>query len=300
MQKDKQFHYLHLHFLVFIAGFTAILGKLIAIDALPLVWYRMSIASLLIFVFVKAKKINLKFSKTAIASFCLVGLIIALHWISFFLAIKVSNVSITLAVISSGAFFGSFLEPIFFKRKIFWYEVFFGIIVMVGLFVIFTIEIEYISGILLALASAFFGSLFTVLNGKLIKKHNSIAITLYEMVAGSLFVSIFLLVRGDFSIGFFSLLAADWGYLFILASVCTAYAFIAGIHIMKWISPYTVMLTYNLEPVYGILLALVIFKDSEKMNPQFYLGALIILSTVIANGIIKAYQQRKNNRISSS
>jgi drug/metabolite transporter (DMT)-like permease len=120
------------------------------------------------------------------------------------------------------------------------------------------------------------------------------------MMAGFLFISAFLLVTGEFSPEFFAVSASDWMYLFILASVATAYAFIAAVHLMKWISPYTVMLSYNMEPVYGIILALLIFKDSEQMSPQFYYGALIILSTVIANGLVKRYLERKNNRISPS
>jgi drug/metabolite transporter (DMT)-like permease len=300
MPKDRLLHYSHLHFIVLIAGFTAILGKLISIEAMSIVWYRMVMATVVIFIYIKARKIETMFSVKAIASFCLVGLIIALHWFTFFLAIKVSNVSITLAVISTGAFFVSFLEPLFFKRKIFWYEVVFGIMVIGGLYVIFDIESHHLNGILLALASAFLGGLFTVLNAKLRSKYDPVAITLYEIAAGSIFVTIFLLINGEFSIGFFHLIPTDWFYLFILASVCTAYAFIVGIHIMKWISPYTVMLTYNLEPVYGILLALIIFKDTERMNPQFYYGALIILVTVITNGIIKIYLKRKNNRTYTS
>ncbi|MEL6812905.1 MAG: DMT family transporter [Bacteroidota bacterium] len=298
MQKDKLFHYSHLHFLVFIAGFTAILGKLISIEALPLVWYRMGMASLLIFLFVKIRKISVRYSAKALLSFGLVGLVIALHWISFFWAIKVSNVSVTLAVISSGAFFVSFLEPIFFKRRIYGYEVLLGIMAIIGLYVIFSLETQYITGILLALASAFFGGLFAVLNGKLTRKYDPVGITFYEMLAGTICVTIFLFVAGEFHAGVFTLETSDWLYLFVLASVCTAYAFIAGVHIMKWISPYTVMLTYNMEPVYGILLALVIFKDSEKMSPGFYYGALIILLTVVANALVKIYIERKNKRIS--
>ncbi|NNM22595.1 MAG: DMT family transporter [Flavobacteriaceae bacterium] len=300
MQNAKLLHHTHLHFLVFIAGFTAILGKLISIEALPLVWYRMGIAAILILVFIKLKRRRLKFSPRTIAAFCVIGFIIALHWLTFFWAIKVSNVSITLAVISSGAFFASFLEPLFFKRRIYWYEVFFGILAVLGIYVIFRIETAYFTGILLALAAAFFGGLFVVLNGKLIQKHDPVGMTLYEMIAGTLFLTVFLGFGGDFSIDFFLLSAPDWGYLLVLASVCTAYAFIAGTHLMRWISPYSVMLTYNLEPVYGIILALLIFNDSERMSPQFYMGALIIILTVAANGIVKYYIERKNNRISSS
>ena len=300
MQKDSLVHHAHLHLLVFIGGFTAILGKLISIDALPLVWYRMGIAAVLIFLFLKFKKISARFTARTIAGFCLVGFVIAMHWLCFFWAIKVSNVSITLAVISSGAFFASFLEPIFFRRRIYWYEVFFGMIAILGLYVIFSIETEYVTGILLSLASAFFGGLFSVVNGKFTKMHNPVAISMYEMLAGFLFITVFLLLSGEFSPQFFAVSASDWMYLFVLASVATAYAFIAAVHLMKWISPYTVMLSYNMEPVYGIILALLIFKDSEQMSPQFYYGALIILSTVIANGLVKRYLQRKNKRISPS
>lgn len=300
MRNDRIFHYGHLHFLVFIAGFTAILGKLITIDALPLVWYRMGFATILIWIFVKFRKISLVFSTKALVQFSIVGLVIALHWICFFLAIKVSNVSITLAVISSGALFVAFLEPIFFRRKVFWYEVFFGILAISGVYVIFRIETDYLMGILLALASAFFGGLFAVFNGKLTTQYNPVAITFYEMIAGTFCVTIYLAISGDFNASFFTLIPMDWVYLLILASICTAYAFIAGVHIMKWISPYTVMLTYNMEPIYGILLALLILKDSEKMSSQFYWGALIILLTVAANGFVKLYLSRKNKGISHS
>lgn len=300
MRKDKVFHYGHLHFLVFIAGFTAVLGKLISIEALPLVWYRMGIAAVLIFLFVKLRKIDFKLPPRAIWLLGLIGTIIALHWITFFWAIKVSNVSITLAVISSGAFFASFLEPLFYKRRVYWYEVFFGICAISGLYVIFSIEMEYMEGILLALASAFLAGLFAVLNGKITKKYHPVTITLYEMIAGTIIVSLFLALSGEFSTEFFTLIPSDWIYLIILASVCTAYAFIAGVHLLKWISPYTVMLTYNMEPVYGILLALIILRDSEQMSTQFYYGAAIILVTVAANGIVKMYLQRKNKRTSPS
>ncbi len=299
MQRGRLVHFAHLHFLVFIAGFTAVLGKLISIEALPLVWYRMGIATLLIYGFVYFRKINLRFSKRAIASFGLVGFVIAVHWVTFFWAIKVSNVSITLAVLSSGAFFASFLEPIFFKRKVFAYEVFFGILAIVGLYVIFRIETQYVTGILLALASAFCSGLFSVLNGRLRIQYNPVAITFYEMVAGTLFISLILLLNGDFDMAFFTLPSSDWLYLLILASACTAYAFIAGVYLMKWISPYSIVLSYNMEPIYGILLALLIFNDSENMSPQFYYGALIILLTVAANGVVKIYLKRKDKRTSA-
>ncbi|MDC8006396.1 DMT family transporter [Aureisphaera galaxeae] len=300
MQNAKLLNYLHLQFIVFIWGFTAVLGALISLDAIPLVWYRMSIASVLVLIFALLARKRLKFSPRTIIGFFIVGLIIALHWLTFFGAIKVSNVSITLSLMSTGAFFTAFLEPLYYKRKIIWYEVLFGLMVIVGLYIIFRAEAGYTYGIILALISAFLGAVFSVLNGKLVEKYNATSISLYELSFGVLCISIYLLMTGGFDSNFFQVSSSDWLYLFILASICTAYAFIAAVHVMKWVSPYTVMLTVNLEPVYGILLALIILKDSEYMHPQFYYGALIILVTVVANGIIKTKRQRKKNTISST
>jgi len=287
MRNVKLLNYLHLHFIVFIWGFTAVLGALISIDAIPLVWHRMSLGAIFILGYMLLKRDKLKVSIKSLLKFCFVGFLIAMHWFAFFYAIKVSNVSITLAMMSTGAFFASLLEPIIFKRKIVSYEVIFGLVVMVGLYIIFRVESEYLTGILFALFASFLGALFAILNGILVKTHNASVITFYEMVFGVLCISIYLLFTDGFSYSFFILSANDWIYLLILASICTAYAFIASIHVMKWISPYTVMLTTNMEPVYGIILALLILGDKEYMSGSFYLGAIIILLTVIANGIIK-------------
>jgi drug/metabolite transporter (DMT)-like permease len=297
MRNDKLLNYLHLHFIVFIWGFTAVLGALISLEAIPLVWYRMLLATLIVFVFLKFRKENLKFSLKTLAGFGLAGIIIALHWLTFFGAIKASNVSVTLAVLSTGAFFASLLEPLLYGRKIILYEVLFGLIVIVGLYIIFDVEASYTLGIILALCSAFLSALFSVINGKYVLKHKASVISFYELMFGVLGISIYLAFSGKFTAEFFTISAHDWIYLFILASACTAYAFIASIHVMKWISPYTVMLTINMEPVYGIILALIVLGDSENMSPQFYYGAVIILLTVIANGIIKITQERKRRRL---
>lgn len=300
MRNDKLLNYLHLHFIVFIWGFTAVLGALISLEAIPLVWYRMLLASIIIFVFLKFRKEKLKFSLKTLGGFALAGIIIALHWLTFFGAIKASNVSVTLAVLSTGAFFASILEPLFYKRKIIIYEVFFGLIVVAGLYIIFDVEASYTLGIVLALISAFLSALFSVINGKFVLKNKASVISFYELMFGVLGISIYLAFSGKFTLEFFTVSAHDWIYLIILASACTAYAFIASIHVMKWISPYTVMLTINMEPVYGIILALIVLGDSENMSTQFYYGALIILLTVVANGIIKITQERKRRRLSNT
>ena len=149
MPNVKFKNHLHLHFLVFIAGFTAILGELITIQAIPLVWYRMTIAGILMFIFLRYKRIKLSIPLNVKIRFFLAGVVIALHWITFFAAIKTSNISVTLAMFSTGAFFASFIEPLFYRRRIISYEIIFGLIVMVGVAMIMQIEGEYFYGIIL-------------------------------------------------------------------------------------------------------------------------------------------------------
>lgn len=288
MPNDKLKHYLHLHFLVFIAGFTAILGELITIGSIPLVWFRMLIAVVLMLIFAGITKTNINLSKATILKFAVAGIIIALHWITFFEAINQSNVSLTLATFSTGAFFASFIEPIFFKRKIRFYEILFGLLVVVGLILITRSEMRYINGIILGITSAFLSSLFAVINGRFIEKYNATTISIYEFLSGIIFISLFLLIfKGGFSVEYFILSTSDWIYLFILGSICTAYAFIGSVHIMRFISPYTVVLSYNLEPVYGIILAVILFPEKEIMSPLFYAGVALILLIVLADAILK-------------
>ncbi|RED42833.1 EamA-like transporter family protein [Winogradskyella eximia] len=294
MPNAKLKHYLHLHFLVLIAGFTAILGELITIGALELVWYRMAIAGILMFVYIKIVRINIKISKKTFLQFSAAGVIIALHWITFFEAINQANVSIALAMFSSGAFFASFIEPLFFKRRILGYEIIFGIIVVFGVVLITSSEMGYVNGIILGLFSALFSTLFAVINGRFIEKHNATVISFYEFISGVLFLTVFILLSGKtFNAEFFTLSNSDWMYLFILASICTAYAFIGSVDVMRYISPFTVILSYNLEPLYGIAIALFLFPETEKMSPQFYIGAILVLITVLFDAVFKNYKIRK-------
>ena len=295
MLNAKAKNYLHLHFLVFIAGFTAILGKEISIDAISLVWYRMIIAGVLMFLFVKFSRINLNVGINVIFKFSLAGILIAIHWITFFESINQSNVSIALAMFSTGAFFASIIEPIFFKRKIIKYEILFGVIVVLGVWLITQSELKYLNGIILGIVSALFSTLFAVVNGQFVKNYNASSISLYEFISGVFFISLFIIFfKGGFNFEYFTLSSKDWILILILASVCTAYAFIGSVHVMRYLTPYTVMLTYNLEPVYGILLALILSPENEIMSPQFYYGAILIISTVLLNGIIKNYKLVKN------
>lgn len=288
MLSDNFKSYLHLHLIVFIWGFTAVLGALISLDALPLVWFRMLFAVGFIAIYIYFKKLPLRISTKALLQFIFAGLIIALHWFTFFHAIKISNVSITLACLSTGAFFASLIEPVLYGKKIVYYEVFFGLIVIIGLYIIFNVEGNYLWGMLTALTSAFLSALFAVINSKYVQKHDATVISFYELSGGILFFTFLLLGTQSFSTSFFMLSPKDFMYLMILSSVCTAYAFIASTAVMKFLSPYTVMLTINLEPIYGIILAVLVFEEKEKMSFEFYIGAFIILLTVILNGILKS------------
>ena len=291
MLSDNLKSYLHLHLIVFIWGFTAVLGRLISLEALPLVWFRMLFAVGFIAVYIWIKKIPIQVSPKTAVKFLFAGIIIALHWFTFFKAIKVSNISVTLACLATGAFFTSLLEPLFYRKKIVWYEVLFGLLVVVGLYIIFNVEGQFIDGIIIALISAFLSALFAVINSKFVKEHNPTLISFYELGGGLVFFSFLLLFTNSSTTTFFKLSSEDLIYLFILSSVCTAYAFIASTAIMKFLSPYTVMLTINLEPIYGIILAVLVYKEKETMSPNFYFGALIILLSVVLNSVIKSYQK---------
>ncbi|MFV0540190.1 MAG: DMT family transporter [Aestuariibaculum sp.] len=298
MQNAKLKNYFHLHFLVFIAGFTAILGELISIDAISLVWYRMLIAGVLMLLYIKIAKINISISPKALLRLSIAGVVITLHWVTFFESIKISNISIALAMFSTGAFFASLIEPIVYKRRIIWYEILLGIVVVIGVFIITQSEIKHIKGIVLGIISAFLSSLFAVLNGSFLKNHSATVISFYEFISGVVFLTVYIAFFGSgFSESFFKISMSDLIYLFILASLCTAYAFIAAVYIMKHISPYTVVLTYNLEPVYGILMALILFPEKESMSNNFYYGAVIIISTVLLNGILKNAKMFKGSRL---
>lgn len=287
MPGDNLRNYLKLHLIVFIWGFTAILGKLISLKALDLVWFRMVFAVIFLAGFVLYAKNSLWVPLRAFFGFLLLGVVIAGHWYTFYQAIKVSNISITLACLSTGAFFASLLEPIFYKKKVVWYEVFFGLLAVIGLGIIFNVESRFKTGIALALFSAFLSAFFSVANSKYAKVYEANVISIYELGGGVFFLTLYLLFAGKMTTEFFDISIQDLMWLLLLASVCTAYAFSASVRIMKFLSPYTVMLTINLEPIYGIVLALLIFKGSEDMDPMFYVGALIILATVVGNGILK-------------
>ncbi len=290
--------YLMLHFIVLIWGFTAILGLLISLPALELVFYRTLIASLGVAGLFLLKRKNLLMPFPQMLKVILVGFVIALHWILFFWSARVSTASVCLAGMATTSLWTAFVEPIFNQTKIKWYEVALGIMVISGLLVIFSFETGYWLGLLMALGSAFLGAVFSVLNGKLAHQHNPYQITFFEMAGACLLTVFFMPVYANYlSEDGLQLVwkGDDWIWLFILGGICTVYAFSVSVELMKRLSVFSINLTVNLEPVYGIILAVLIFGESEKMTFQFYLGTAIILVSVLSYPVLNYLNRRRKS-----
>jgi drug/metabolite transporter (DMT)-like permease len=279
--------YAHLHFIVILLGFTAILGALITLQAMELVWYRMFFAFIGLWAFFKYRKITWRISFNKQLPLYAIGVVVALHWITFFHAIKVSNVSVTLGVFASTTLFTSFLEPLLQKRRVFWLEVVIGLVIISGIYLIFQYEFHYLEGILYSLLSALLNGLFVVLNRNISWKHHPSVISFYEMIGGFVFITLFMAFAGMFTRELFSMPGMDLVWLLVLSFVCTSYAFTAIVDIMKVLSAYTVVLAINLEPVYGIIMAFFFFPAREVMSVGFYVGAFIIIASVFSYPFLK-------------
>jgi len=287
-----------LHFIVFLWGFTAIIGKELSISAADVVLYRTGIAAIVVAGFMAMKKLSFRFEPKVIAQFGITGLVIAMHWFLFFESARVSNISVSLAGMATTTFWTSIIEPVVTKKSVKPIEVILGLIVIGGLYVIFRFEFDNALGLTLAILSAFLAALFSVLNAGFAKKHSEYGITFYEMAAACIAIAIFIPLYKVNMLGAVAEYAIpnlnDWGLLLILAIVCTVYAFSASVELMKRISAFAVNLTINLEPVYGILMALLIYGESEQMSNGFYYGTLIIIGAVLSYPIIRKQQRKKS------
>lgn len=300
---------LNLHFIVFIWGFTAILGKFISIDALALVFNRTALTSAAIALYLVTQRKSFKANVRELLFMWLCGTLIAVHWITFFGAIKIANISITLAGVSTGALWSSILGPILSKSKFDPTEVALGLLVILGIGIVFyeepnaqdLRELTYYGitvtnfqlGLVIALFSSMLSASFSILNKQLVTRYpKPVQVTFWELGFAFLSICAYSVLLGNNPMELWANTQSDWMYLTILALACTAYPFIKSVELLKRLTPFSVMLAINLEPVYGILLAALFFGASESMSPQFYLGVVIILGTVLANGAIKA---RKRN-----
>ncbi|NDG46063.1 MAG: DMT family transporter [Flavobacteriia bacterium] len=294
MQDVRTKNIIHFHFIVFIFGFSSVLGALCSLEALPLVIYRMALAFLGLGVYFAIFKPSFFKLNRALWPYVLVGgLVIGVHWVTFFHAIKVAGVSLTLSMMATGAFITAMLEPLINKRKILAYELLFGGLIAFGVGLIFKAEYEYLYGISIALISAFLSSVFTILNARMVQQARAITLSFYELVVGAVVGILYVLVSGNYIVQDFYLQQWDLLWILLIAWVCTSYAFNISIKVMEHLSPFTVMMIINLEPVYGILLSLIVWGEQELLSVRFYIGFCIILSVIFLNGIYKKQKQIK-------
>lgn len=295
MQKSIRKAYLQMHFCIFLWGFTAILGKLITLDEGLLVWYRMFFSGLSTLLFLLAINKFRLLPVKEIIHICGIGFVVTLHWITFYGAIKASNVSIAISCFSSIALFTAIIDSALhrkFPRK---EEVLLSISVMLGVYIIFTFQQFYLKGIALSLCSAFLGALFSVLNKKLLDKHDGGLITFYELSSGFILLTLLLPLYLHFT-GY----QFQWPdknnfiYLMILSLVCTTLPFTLSLYALKKLDAFTMSLSVNLEPLYSIILAIILFHEDKMLNSGFYVGSVIIILSVVVHGVYRYRKAKKS------
>jgi drug/metabolite transporter (DMT)-like permease len=287
--------FLQLHMAVFLAGFTGVLGRLITLNEALLVWHRLLITVLALWVIYLLKRNGRPVSLAGMARITGVGVIVALHWVSFYASIKYANVSVALVCFSAIGFFTAILEPLITRKRFNINELLLGLLVIAGIYLIFQFDPQYKTGIVIGLISALLASLFTVCNGLLVRRYKPETVTLYQLSGGFLFLTLLL----PFYLHFVPAVRmiptlSDTGWLLVLALFCTVWAFNLAMNALKKISAFTVNLTYNLEPLYGIALAFLIYREDKYLSSSFYLGLfLIVLSVVLQTWLV--YKSRKKH-----
>jgi drug/metabolite transporter (DMT)-like permease len=278
--------YLLLHFIILLWGFTPVLGKLISLQALDLVFWRLTFSLISLYAYLRYKGTSLQISLKDLGHLLGWGAIVGLHWYFFYHAIKVSNVSIALAGFSTITLFASVLQPIMLKKKFFWGDALYGVIIVIGLLVILQFEKFYAAGILFGILAAITAAMFGIYNGKLIQKHEAGKITFYEFLGALITISIFQMVVGKLTDIRFPM-QSDLIYLLLLSVFCTTLAFTLSVEILMKIDPLTVIITNNLEPIYGVVFSIILFGESEMMSSGFYAGASVLLFAVFTYPFFK-------------
>lgn len=275
-----------LHLTVVVWGITGVLGALISISAIPLVWYRVLIAFIALGIYFKWTKTDIRVNRSTFLKLIGTGAIVAGHWILFFQSIKMATVSVALVCLSALTLFTAILEPLIQRKRTSKLEMITGVFIIFGIYLIFKFESGYTYGIICGLFSALFASIFSIINSKQVQNRPAPIIAFYELVGAFMWVSIYLIISQGFSSEFY-LNLHDWIYLLILGIVCTSGAYVAGVSVMKELTAFRVALITNLEPLYGILLAFMLFGKREQMTAGFYAGAALVLCTIFLFPIIK-------------
>lgn len=275
-------------------GFTGILGKVIHLDAVVIVWHRVLIAmlalGLALFILKKPIRINSMKQTLQLAG---VGIIVALHWVTFYQSIQLSTASLGILCLSTTTLHVAWLEPIVMKRPFSLVEFGLGLLVICGIyFVSRDFDASDLKALMYGLSSALFAALFSVFNGKLVHQTPAHQITFIEMIAALLVISLFLMMNGRLNGSLFDMTTSDFLWLLFLGILCTSFAFLATIEVVKRLGAFTVSLSINLEPVYTIVLAIFILNEHELLNASFYIGSVVIVLVIILNGLIRHYLKR--------
>jgi drug/metabolite transporter (DMT)-like permease len=286
----KMYKLTSLHLMVVILGLTGVFGKLISLSAIHLVWYRMGIAFISLAIFLAFKKQLFSVSKKDFIGLLGVGALVTFHWLCFFESIKVSTVSVAVVCLATSSLFSALIEPFFFKRKFLFYEVIMGVIVVLALAFIMGTETKYFWGYFYGIMAALLATLFTLFNAKYINKVGAAKITMIEMLSGVIIISCILFFQQDYTVFTTKISVTDLTYLILLGTICTAMVFVWLTEIMRHITPYSLIMAINLEPVYSIIFALIIFGDNELMSSSFYLGSCVIIGIVFLDGYLKNRQ----------
>jgi len=284
---EKTVAYLQLHVAVLLYGLTAILGDLISLNAVVLVWWRVLIASVSLLLLINFGRGLKKLKPSLILKFVGVGFLIGFHWITFFGAIKFSNASITLAALATTSLFTSFLEPLITGKPFSKFEMILGLMIIPPMLLIAnTIDFTMMQGLFIGLLSAFLASLFSSFNKQLVDEASPFEISFIEMFAAFLFISMIIpfIVSQEYN---FMPTGQDWIYLLVLSLLCTTFAYVISMMALKNVSAFDATLVINLEPVYGILLAIVILKEHKEMSPHFYWGMILIMLIVFSHPFLK-------------
>lgn len=286
--------FFQLHIAVFLAGFTAVLGKVIELNEGMIVWWRLLFTvvtmAVLFIVFKKLRKIPLK----DILKICGVGLVAALHWLTFYGAIKWSNVSVALICFSSISFFTAIFEPLLFKRKLNQTELLLGLLTIAGIYIIFHFDDRYKAGIIAGIISAILAAIFPIFNRQFLQRINVETMLLWQQIGG--FITLSAILPFYFQLFPSRNFIPGWQdviWLLVLAWVCSVFAFQLTAHALKRLSAFTVNLTYNLEPVYGILIAFIVFKENQQLGKWFYYGFAIIIAVLVIHIFILIRKERK-------
>jgi len=283
--------YLKLHFIVFLWGFTAILGKLVTIPAVEMVFYRTLLAAIGMGAVILMMRGSFKVSNSDLVKLILTGFIVALHWLTFFTSGRISNPSTSLVGFATCSLWAALIEPFAKKNKIQYVEVGLGIVVIIGLYIVFSFNFQYPMGLFLGVLSGVTCAIFAVINSQLVPRVSSLTITFYEMIGACLGVAIFFPFYANqwATDGALHLIPTltDWVWIGILSLVCSVYAYAVAINLTKKLSVFFIQLTLNLEPVYGIVLALLVFGEKEVMSWNFYIGTVVILGAVVAYPFVK-------------